>query len=179
MKDWHHIAIAEMCGLDGVTLTPELAAARLGIGLVEAQLAFDRLLRCKMMRPLPGGGYEKCERDVAFFSGVPKEAFGSFHRQMIGHALSAVDGQALNRRAVMGQTFAIPDGKLDEARAIMRRFLDEMVGMLETPGPKTSVYQLNVQFFELTDGRPKKRVAQGGAGTGANEPTPIRAVADT
>src|SRR6185312_11721978 len=43
IADWYHLPILELTRLNGVHITPELAAERLGISVIEARAAIERL----------------------------------------------------------------------------------------------------------------------------------------
>jgi hypothetical protein len=55
----------------------------------------------------------------------------------------------------MSYTFCIDRDQLEEARQMTRDYMQRMAGLFAKAKKRDDTYQLNVQFFNLTDGRPK------------------------
>ncbi len=155
IHDWYHVPILEMIYIEKLTYEPESIAARLGIQVVEASVALERLERLKLIQVGADGRYERTEANFRFRSPHRNEAFGRFHRQMMALALRAMDRRPMTERVIMSQTFCVNAAQVEEARLMTREYIEKMAGLFDRSGEHEDCYQLNVQFFRLTDGEPK------------------------
>lgn len=155
ISDWYHVPILEMSFLDSFRCDDVGVAERLGITVAQAAEALVRLERLGLLRLLPNGAYEKSEQNHVFRTSRRNEAFGEFMRQMMGLAVEAMGRQPVEDRVMMSQTFCVGRSQIDEARDITREYMQRMAGLFDTTPSRESVYQLNIQFFDLTDGRAK------------------------
>lgn len=170
IADWYHIAILEMTFLDGFDGTPAALAERLGIDELTAVEALVRLEKLDLIERDAEGRAVKSNTNHLFRATQRNTAFATFLKQMMDLAAQAMDHQPLTDRIIMSQTFCIGEEQLDEARDISRQYMQRMAGLFDTADKKSRTYQLNVQFFNLTDGR-KKTVA-GARGAESDEPVP-------
>lgn len=155
IADWYHIAILEMTFLDDFDGTPAALAERLGISELTAVEALVRLERLNLIERDADGRAVKSNANHLFRATQRNTAFATFLRQMMDLAWQAMDHQPLKDRIVMSQTFCINDEQLEEAKEVTRQYMQRMAGLFDTAKRKTRTYQLNVQFFNLTDGRRK------------------------
>lgn len=155
IKDWYHIPILEMTYLDNFDFTAKNVAKRLGIPLIQTEVAIDRLVRLGFLKRLDDGTFEKTDAHSVFRTNRQNEAFASFHRQMLGLARDALDNAPMDERVVMSQTFCIDKSQMEEAKALTREYTQKMASLFERAPEKQQTYQLNVQFFNLTDSRIK------------------------
>lgn len=156
IADWYHIAILEMTYLDDFDGTPAVLAKRLGIGELTAVEALVRLERLNLIERDADGRAVKSNANHLFRATQRNTAFATFLRQMMDLAWQAMDHQPLQDRIVMSQTFCINEDQLEEAKEVTRQYMQRMAGLFDTAKRKTRTYQLNVQFFNLTDGRKKE-----------------------
>ena len=155
IADWYHIAILEMTYLHDFDPSPANLAERLGIEELTAVEALIRLERLNLIARDDSGRYAKCSANHIFRATETNQAFATFLRQMAELAVQAMDHQPLQERLVMSQTFCIGDDQFDEAREVTREYTQRMAGLFDSAKKRTRTYQLNVQFFNLTDGRKK------------------------
>src|SRR4051812_43909198 len=52
--DWHHYAILTLCRVEGFEPEPRWIARKLGINVIEAKLAVERLLQLELLREVNG-----------------------------------------------------------------------------------------------------------------------------
>jgi uncharacterized protein (TIGR02147 family) len=155
IADWYHVAILEMTYLDDFDGTPAKLAERLGIDELTAVEALVRLEKLNLIERDADGRAVKSNANHIFRATQRNTAFATFLRQMMELAWQAMDHQPIPDRLVMSQTFCIDEGQLGEAKEITRQYMQRMAGLFDTAKKKTRTYQLNVQFFNLTDGRKK------------------------
>jgi len=151
ISDWYHIAILDLTSLDGFVATPSRVASRLGISVSEAKLAVDRLKSLELLVVGDDGRLKKASAKLRTHTNVRSEALKTFHKQMIGKAAESLDEQPTENRYVVGKTFALNKADLPRLRELVEEFRSQVSELLESsPAPKNSLYQLNVQLFELT-----------------------------
>lgn len=155
IKDWYHIPILEMTYLDDFEFTPKNVAQRLGIPAIQAEVAIDRLIRMGLLQRLKDGTLVKTDAHCVFRTNRRNEAFAAFHRQMMTLGIDAIENSPLDERVVMSQTFCIAEDQLEEAKTLTRDYIQKMAGLFENTVTKQNTYQLNVQFFNLTNSRMK------------------------
>ncbi len=155
IADWYHVAILEMTYLDDFDGTPAALAERLGIDELTAVDALVRLEKLNLIERDAEGRCVKSNANHLFRATQRNTAFATFLRQMMDLAWQAMDHQPLADRLVMSQTFCINEDQLEEAKEVTRQYMQRMAGLFDTAKRKTRTYQLNVQFFNLTDGRKK------------------------
>jgi uncharacterized protein (TIGR02147 family) len=160
ISDWYHVPILEMTYLDDFDCAPAHVAARLGISAAEAEVALERLVRLELLQVQPETGvYRKTDQNYVFRTSRRNEAFAGFLRQMMGLAVEAMNTQPFADRIMMSQTFCIDQSQLEEARQVTREYMQRMASLFDTAPRHSNAFQLNVQFFNLTDGRPKDPAA--------------------
>jgi uncharacterized protein (TIGR02147 family) len=155
ISEWYHIPILEMCYLDGFVCTPKAVSQRLGLPEAEVRTALDRLERLGLLTRGAGDVYLRTEQNYSFRTNRRNEAFSDFLRQMMGLAVDAMNRHPIESRIMTSYTFCIDRSQLDEARQLTRDYMQRMAGLFAKAPRRDDTYQLNVQFFNLTDGREK------------------------
>jgi uncharacterized protein (TIGR02147 family) len=148
VSDWYHYSILELTAIPGVSITPDLVAAMLGLTPAVAKAAIARLSRLGLLKKV-GRRWIKSEAHLTTTDGVPSEAIRETNRQLLQKALAALEQQPLDERDFSTVTFAINPEKLPDAKRIIAAFRRQMIGLLETP-PQSELYCLAVQLFRLT-----------------------------
>ena len=156
ISDWYHYPILEMTNLTGFEFSAENIAPRLGITTVEASAAIDRLLRLELLECHPDGSYRKTLSYLVARSEKDEPAIRHFNEQMLKKAMESLTRQNRDERYGGSETFVIAREQLGEAKCVMEEFFTRILKLSETPVPKTDVYHLNVQFFNLTHERKKQ-----------------------
>lgn len=157
MSEWYHIPIIEMTELHGFDFAPSNIAKRLGITRLQATAAIERLERLKLIERASDGKFKKTNSDYEFSSKKMSSALNKFHKQMLGRAVEAIDGQPRPERKVISNTFSIDPALLPQAEEILARFRQEMVALFNTGQTNTETYHLGIQLFKLTKSNQGKR----------------------
>lgn len=152
ISDWYHVAIIEMANLKNFKFNVTWIARRLGQSVNTSMIekAMERLVRLGFFKQTEDGNFIKASENETI-SDVPNEAIKKFHSQMIHKSINALENHPVDTREISSNTFTIDTSKIRQAKDMIRKFqsdLSKLVG--STQGDKT--YQLNVQFFNLTDG---------------------------
>lgn len=160
ISEWYHVAILEMTFLPDV-VTVGTVTKRLGISKMMAAAALKRLKKLGLLVADPKGRLIKNESNTAFATSTSDTAYSNFTKQMIRLGLDSVDNQEVTDRLIATYTLPIHKSQLPEARKMMREFARRMLSLCKAqesdqsvPDPD-AIFQLNVQFFNLTDGRKK------------------------
>lgn len=85
--------------------------------------------------------------------GAVKEVSLEQHREALENALRALENVPLKSAGSYGRAIALDPNRIDEAKALISQFLDELSVLLEA-GERTEVYQIGVQLFPLTRKEP-------------------------
>jgi len=152
ISDWYHLAIRNMTEMDGVILSPKFISRRLGISVIQAEVALERLCSLELIEKVPHSEhqYKKTADYVIAKSAAPNEALRNFHRQMLQKAQEALVAQTPAEKIVGSETFAFSEKHLKEANQITEEYFQRMAALAQKPGKKNEVYHLGVQFFNLT-----------------------------
>jgi uncharacterized protein (TIGR02147 family) len=92
----------------------------------------------------------------------PSRALRNHHQQMIQKAQEALEGQIISKRDITGTTVAIKPEQLELAKREIQKFHKRLADLLDTAdsGDASEVYQLNIQFFSLTESDPTRERGQ-------------------
>jgi uncharacterized protein (TIGR02147 family) len=152
IADWYHGAILELTSIQNFSLHPKSLASRLGISTAEAYEAVQRLLRLGMLTEVDGQ-LQKSNHSYQI-KDISSEAIRYYHTQNLNKARQALHDQPLEKREFFSTTTAINPAKLKKAKALIHKFSSEILDCLEE-GSRESLYQLNVQLFQVdkTTGR--------------------------
>lgn len=158
ISSWHHIAILEMMELKDFKNDPIWISQRLG-GTVSARAVIDALERLKrvgLLRANPDGTLTRIAKSLKTPPNIPSRAVRGFHRQMINKAIDAIEGQTVAERLLESMTLTIDATKLKAVCELAEEFRKKVAKVAQV-GKGDETYQLNVQFFRLTDPKTKPR----------------------
>ena len=81
----------------------------------------------------------------------PSEGLRNLHKQFIGKAFLALEEQSITERDITGRTFNISMEKIPLIKKKIQEFRNDIEALCTTAEAEET-YQLNVQFFKLTEG---------------------------
>ncbi len=151
ISEWYHIAILDLSTIRGFVSDPKWIARRLGITSIQANDAIERLISLAFLKR-KNGKLEKTSERIHFTTQKAEVAARHFHQQMIDlgrKALDKTDIRSFKAREISGTTMAVRRDRIDEAKEKIREFQKELADLV-SDGECDEVYQLNVQFFPLT-----------------------------
>jgi uncharacterized protein (TIGR02147 family) len=149
MSDWYHYAILELTNCRGFRAEPRYIAAKLKISEDEARGAVDRLLRLGLLKHKQGR-LAKTNRFIATPTERASSALRHFHSQMIEKARRALEEQSVAERDITGITMSLRAENLALAKEEIGRFRRRMAKLMDSE-KSNQAYQLNVQFFALSE----------------------------
>ncbi|WII72671.1 TIGR02147 family protein [Bdellovibrio sp. 22V] len=146
--DWYHFAILALVPIKTFQPNPQWIAERLNIPLEVAHAAIDRLVRLGLL-VLEDGKFIVTQKQLETTHNIPSESLRRSHKQSLVQVLDNMDRVPLDLRDVTSITFPMNRKKIPEAKRLIRNFRRKMATLM-TQGPKTDVYNLNVQLFPVT-----------------------------
>ena len=147
ISEWYHFAILGLADLKTNLAEPRWIATKLGIPVSIADQAFRNLQKHGYLS-VKGGQF----RFTNYFetnTDISSEDIRKFHKQALNLASSKIEEVEVELREYISMTIALNDKNIKAAKLKLRKFKEEMEKELDV-GPKTAVYQLNLQFFPLT-----------------------------
>ncbi len=152
ISDWYHAAILEMTALKNFNSDPQWISLKLGesVTLDQVKTAIERLLRLGLLERSNEGKLIRTKVLLATPTDVPNKSLRQFHTQWMNKAIHALETQSVETRDITSYTMTVDSKKLPEAKKMIRDFRRKLARFLETEGGDT-VYQLNVQLFDLLD----------------------------
>lgn len=150
LADWYHITIIEMLGMKGFNPTPAHISRRLGISLLEAETALDRLKRLQLIELNADGALVRTHKSRKIESSEKNLALQAFHRQMLEKAAQSLTMQTPKEKFVGSETFAFDVSQMPEVQRRIDEFLDDLSEFAATGANPTETYHAGVQLFRLT-----------------------------
>jgi uncharacterized protein (TIGR02147 family) len=126
----------------GIVLPPILPS--------EAKFAVKLLLKLKLVRRKPEGGYVQTNSAVVADNSVTSMAVRAFTKAMIEHSKSAVDNIDRRLRHVSGVTMGITPETYEVLSAEIEAFKDRVKFIVNQDKGSGLVYQLNISLFPMT-----------------------------
>lgn len=148
IADWYHFAILSLAKTENVRSSAGWIARRLAIAPAEAELALARLRRLGLIK-VQHGKLVRTKANVETTPDLPSIAIKESHRQTLEQTIDALFSVPVTMREISSTTVATSPAKIQQAKAMMRAFAEEMQQFLEE-GPKTEVYNLNLQLVPVT-----------------------------
>jgi uncharacterized protein (TIGR02147 family) len=123
----------------------------LGISLVEAQDAIDRLVRLDYIKIKPKGQWELREgHSTTLGTELTASALRKMQKQILEMAIKAVDDVPIQKRDQTAMTMAIDSSLIPQAKEKITKFRRELCAYLESGKKKDAVYQLSVSLYPVT-----------------------------
>lgn len=151
IADWFHYGILNLAKLSDNHADPQWVAQRLGISILEAKSAIQRLERLGYLR-VNGGRLERTvgTLDTALDRRTKLQALTKHHGQHLKLAGEALDGVDVQHREFNTMTIAINKSRLNDAKKMVNRFATRLANYLEAGDSPDDVYSLAIQLFPLT-----------------------------
>ena len=152
ISDWYYLAILSLMKTRGFKQSPQWISKRLGISQKEAKEAMTRLKRLGLIEKDKKGGLKRSVPRYRTSDDTKDVSVQKSHFQSLELAQKSLTTDPVQERDFTSITMAINSKKLAEAKVLIRKFQDELNGLLEDSTPD-QVYRLCVQLFPLSQGR--------------------------
>jgi uncharacterized protein (TIGR02147 family) len=151
ISDWYHYAILELIHVRDFEPIPAWVARRLGITVVEARAAVERLERVGLLEITATGQWRTCTGHNSNASADLRAAANrKLQRQVLEMAIHALDDVSVDRRDQSSMTMSIDSSRLPQAMEKITQFRRELCSFLESGRKRDEVYQLSVSLYPLT-----------------------------
>jgi uncharacterized protein (TIGR02147 family) len=119
----------------------------------EAEAALKLLLDMNLLVRDEGGKLVQQDRHIRGEDEVSSLAMANFQREMISLAGKSIERTAPEKREISSVTFTISKDRLVQAKEMVREFRSKLAGFLAGEEEGETVYQFNMQLFNLTKKR--------------------------
>ncbi len=150
--DWYHYAILEYSYIEHADFSSKHIAKLFGITESQSQMAVDRLLKLGLLQNKDNVYRKTKDR----FSLAQKHQTSNNLRkrqiQILEKAIDAIQTLPIEERVAAAMTMAIDKDKIELARKLIDRSLNEICDLLASENP-TDVFELQITFIPLTKKR--------------------------
>ncbi len=152
ISDWYHVAILELVETRYFREDYQWIADSLGISLVEAGAAMERLIRLKMLVRDEKGRLRRWEKSYYSADKDVSEAMRNFHTQVMDRAKSAMVTRPVKESAYAAGMFPVRREDVPVVQGKIKRFLWRLSRDLESSlSSADAIYCMSMQFFEMTE----------------------------
>lgn len=150
---WYAVAIRELIALKDFREDPEWIAAKLGnrVTATQARRALALLERLGLICRDPKGRLLPQQAPLSTGNEVASLAAYRFHRHMIDQAKRALSETPASHRDISSITLAVSKENCERIKQKIRQFRKEILAMSEEGTDAEVLYQMNIQFFNLTE----------------------------
>lgn len=150
---WYAVAIRELVGLKDFQEDPEWISKKLRgeVSPAQARRSLRLLERLGLIRRDPNGKLRQDQPPLSSGDEVSSLAAYRFHQNMMEKAKEALRETPAPQRDISSVTLAVTREGSDKIKHKIRQFRKEILAMAEDAGRGEAVYQMNIQFFNLTE----------------------------
>ncbi len=153
---WYYPAIRELAARSDFVDDPAWIAAQVQppIEARQAKAALETLLKLGLLVRATDGKVERGDASLTTGHEVRSVVIPAYHLQMIEQAAKAVERVRPEERDVSALTVCIRESSLADLKAKIHRFREEMMDRCDSEEAPERVYQLCIQLFPLSKGKP-------------------------
>lgn len=150
---WYLPVVRELVSLPGFQEDPVWIQERVHgkLSRREAREAIDELLRCGYLERDGQGRLVHTSPIISTASELRSDVLKQHQREMMQLASEALDSQPRDVRDMRVMTVAISHGQAQRVKARLVQLQKELLEIVAEEEPVEGVYQLNVQWFSLTE----------------------------
>lgn len=148
ISEWYHYAILELTFTLGFTGDPRYIAKKLGITIMEAHLALERLITQGLVERKNGKLVKARKNITTKNKNVTTPAYRKLQRRILEKAIFSLENDPLEERNMSSMTFAIDPAKVLHAKSLITEFMRSLSKFLET-GVKRRVYHLAISLYPV------------------------------
>jgi transcriptional regulator with XRE-family HTH domain len=150
ISDWYHYAILSALELPDSQLEQQWISKQLGISVLEAKLAIERLKSLGLLEQNDEGRWQQSGNPIKIENSESTIATRKFHKQLLHKASESIDKDPISDRDFSSMTFAMDPSLVEYARRRIQTFRRQLTTELESKGNPGAVFQMNVQLFPFT-----------------------------
>ena len=149
VSDWRAFAILNLIKTVDFKSDVSWIAKRLGVTESETQETVERLLRLEMLS-IQDGKFVRTASKYRTTEDIANASLKKSHAQNLELAHVSLEENTVGERDFTWLTIPMDMKKMKLAKAMIRKFQDDLSQALETDAEATEVYRMAVQLFPLT-----------------------------
>ncbi|MCM2321922.1 MAG: TIGR02147 family protein [Oligoflexia bacterium] len=152
---WIHTVLLAATEIPSLELTPENLHRRLKkwghrVSLIEVRAALERLLTLGLLRRDESGRLVSTYQRVTSRNDIASRGARAYHKQTSELAIESLERIPLDRREFQSFSLSLSPDQVPLAKELIRKFRAQFAqAMSATRGAE--VFQMNLQFFQLTE----------------------------
>jgi transcriptional regulator with XRE-family HTH domain len=150
ISDWYHYAILSLLELPEAKFEAKWIAGQLGIKILSAKLAIERLKKIGLVEEISAGVWRQSGKPIKIDNKISTAATKKFHKQLLERASVSIDRDPISVRDFSAITFTLDPSQIDYAKNRMREFRRQLMNELEAMGQPSAVYNMTIQFYPVT-----------------------------
>lgn len=148
IADWYHLALLELTIVPGFKPTARYVSHELGISLMEAKLALERLVSLGLLVE-KNGRYSKSKQKLSTTDRhLTTPALRKNQRQFLEKAIHSLENDPIEQRSHTNMIMAVNTSKIETAKKMIREFQMALCNYLES-GPRDRVFNMSVALFPV------------------------------
>lgn len=157
-SQWYYSVVRELVGLPGFKEDPEWIARHTipEIKTEEASQAIESLLKLELLARDENGQLVQTQKVVSTPSEVASAYVANWHREYLKKAAESIDTVPRELRDISAVSLGFSKENVKIIKEMVANFRREVVQLALQQSPRDSLYQLNIQFFPLSDLTEKK-----------------------
>lgn len=155
LSDWKTFAILNLINCIDFQSDKKWIASRLGVPEESVLVVIDRLKRLNM---LSEKNKKLCRTKPKYRTteDIANLSLQKSHHQTLELAGASLANDPVEDRDFTWVTFAFDSKKMSETKALIRKFQDDLLSIVEKEAAPQDVYRLSIQLFPLTKSNKKK-----------------------
>jgi uncharacterized protein (TIGR02147 family) len=151
-SSWYMVAIRELVDLRNFQEDPEWIASRIQprIEPHQAKRAIEELLLLGMIKRDADGRLKVTSTNISTPDEVASSIVAQFHRELMKKAMDSIDTIPRERREISALAMGVSEKTMQIVKRKIQAFRQELVSIVSCDEAPDMVYQLNFQFFPLT-----------------------------
>ncbi len=152
ISGWIHFALLALCDLESFdgSLAFFEACLKTKASVNEIRAAVARLESLQLLGRFPDGRYFATQTEVTTKNDHGRAAVKKYHSEISQLAARAVLEQDVTEREFQSMAVSVHRDQIPEVKKMLRKFRSELVEFLSAR-KGTEVYNVNLQFFRLTE----------------------------
>jgi uncharacterized protein (TIGR02147 family) len=148
--EWQHFAILNLIKTKGFNSDPTWIADRLGLSKKKVSECIERMLRLELITQETDGTIKRCSSKYRTPDDVVSLSMRKSHHETLELAHQSLEQNTIDERDFTWVTFAFDPQKMKEAKALIRKFEDEFLEVVQDQSTMTEVYRMAIQLIPLT-----------------------------
>lgn len=149
ISDPIHFAILALSGLKDRVWDAEWIAKKLGTAKENAEDAMNRLKNLNLVE-VKGNSFDQSTSPRRVRSPVSETAIQNYHLSILQKAIDSLTKDPVEQREFNAVTMAISSSKLEAAKELTVRYLENIHSLLDNSEEKDKVYTIAVQIFPFS-----------------------------